>query len=209
MRAAARTSALLAAILAFVWLSAAAIVAIVLHSHRAERGANYVDVDPARSFAAQGSPAFVALRGRVADPGPLELRRGNQSERTWYVPLLAVGTSATQEVRWIVRHEGASLPILDGPLLAHHASNALPQVVRDEFERANLHLADNAVVVDWVPSRQGFVLDRDADSVTFAAGVAGLVSMIVGVLFGMLSMLNARHARRVSGNLPLARSSRR
>lgn len=192
MIAIARALGLFAATIASIWLVAALVVAIVLWSHRVERAAHYVEVDPARSSATQGRPAFVALRARVAEPGPLALRRGHDAEATWYVPLLPEQGSSTQEVHWIARHEGTSLPSRDGPLLGRQAADEPPQVVRDEFERAGMALARDAVVVDWVPSRQGIVLDRDMDTYTFGAAIAGLVSVIVVLGFGMLAIMNAR-----------------
>jgi hypothetical protein len=99
-----------------------------------------------------------------------------------------------------VRYEGPSLPSPDRALLAQHAADTPPQVVRDEFERADLHVGPDAVVVDWIPSRDGVVLDRDADTIAFATGVAGFVSAVVILGRGMLALLNARHARDVPGD---------
>ena len=80
MIAIARALGLFAATIASIWLLAALVVAIVLWSHRVERAAHYVEVDPARSSATQGRPAFVALRARVAEPGPLaELERSTEA----------------------------------------------------------------------------------------------------------------------------------
>ena len=66
-----------------------------------------------------------------------------------------------------------------------------------------VRLANDAVVVDWIPSRQGVVLDRDADIVTFGAAIAGFVSVICALGFAMLAILNAwgyagSQARRAS-----------
>ncbi len=203
MIAVGRAPGLLAAMIASIWLVAALLLALVLHGHHVERQAHYADVDMARSFAAQGSPEFVALRGRVAGIGALALRRGHDSDATWYVPLIADQAPSTGEVHWIARYEGASLPVRDEPILGRHAGDAQPRVVRDELERMKVRLANDAVVVDWIPSRQGVVLDRDADIVTFGAAIAGFVSVICALGFAMLAILNAwgyagSQARRAS-----------
>jgi len=203
-----RVLALLAAVLAAIWVGAAAIGAVVLHGHQVERGATYQGADASKSFEAQGRPAFVALTGQVARPGSL-LRERNQSEATWYLPLGAADRSTLLDVHWLVRYEGRSLPSIEWPLLARNSSNNPPQVVRDAFERANVHLSADAVVVELVPSSGGVPINRDADTIEFAVGVASLLSVMV--MFGsiLLAVLNVRAARRqkVSGRRPAGRST--
>lgn len=204
-----RVLALLAAVLAAIWIGAATIGAVVLHGHQVERGATYQGADASKSFEAQGRPAFVALTGQVARPGSLVLRERNRSEATWYLPLVAADRSTRLDVHWLVRYEGRSLPTIEWPLLARDTAHNPPQAVRDAFERANAHLAVDAVVVELVPSSGGVPIDRDADTIEFAVGVASLLSMMV--MFGsiMLAVLNVRAARRqqASSRRPTGRSA--
>jgi hypothetical protein len=202
MTALARTLGMLAAIVASIWLVAALVIAFVLHGHRAERAARYVEVDAARSFATQGRPEFVALRGHVAEAGLLALRRGHDAEATWYAPLLADQGPSTRQVHWIARYTGTSLPDRDDRILGRHAADEPPRVVRDEFEHAGTVLATDAVVIDWIPSRQGVVLDRDMDTLTFGEAMAGLLSVIVVLGFGMLAIMNARASGASSPRTP-------
>jgi len=200
MSAATRALGLLAAVIAGIWLAAALALALLLHGHRVERAARYADADAARSYAQQGSPEFVALHGRVSDSDVLQLRRGHDSEATWFVPLRAAQAASTGQVHWVVRFEGTSLPGADESILGRYAGAALPRVVRDEWERMAIPLADDAVVVDWVPSRRRVVIDRDADTIAFGSAVAGLVSVICVLGFAMLAALNARASSGSSGS---------
>ena len=147
------TIGLLAGTLAATWLVGAALYAFTLHRQRTEMQASYQPVELARSAVAQGDPEFVALPAPEDPADGLVLRRRNAAAGVHFLPL----PSAAADLHWIVRWEGTSLPAVEWPLLAHARGDAPATVIRKAFASAGVSIAEDAAVVEWIPSRAGVV----------------------------------------------------
>ena len=182
---------LLAAILATIWLVGAGLHGLTVRGYGIEMRAHFRPADLSRSAAAQGSPEFVALPTPLHSTDGLVLRRANTSGGVHFLPLPAAGG----EVHWIARWEGSSRPPMEWPLLAHERGETPTAVIRDAFAAQGARVSEDAVVVEWVPSRAGVVIDRSDESRSWFLGVAGLVSIIVALLAAMLGMLGRLASR--------------
>ena len=188
----------IAGVMATIWLVGAGFYGLAVRGQGIEMRARYRPVELSRSAEAQGSPEFIALPAPVRSADGLVLRRGNVAGGAHFLPLPAAGG----EVHWIARWEGPSQAGVEWPMLAHGRGETPPTVVRDAFAAEGTRLAEDAVVVEQVPSRGGVVLDRSDESRTWFLGVAGLVSVIVALMAAMLGVLG-----RVATRTPIAKDS--
>jgi hypothetical protein len=188
----------LAGVMATIWLVGAGFYGLAVRGQGIEMRARYRLVELSRSAEAQGSPEFIALPAPVQPMDGLVMRRSNASDGVHFLPLPAAGG----EVHWIVRWEGLSQAPVEWPLLAHGRGEVSPTVVRDAFAAEGTRLAEDAVVVERVLSRDGVVLDRSDESSSWFLGVASLVSVIVALLAAMLGVLG-----RFATRTPIAKDS--
>ena len=188
----------LAGLMATIWLVGAGFYGLAVRGQGIEKRASYRPVELSRSAEAQGSPEFIALPAPVRSADGLVLRRGNAAGGVHFLPLPAAGG----EVHWIATWEGLSQAWVEWPMLAHGRGETPPTVVRNAFAAAGARLAEDAVAVERVPSRDGVVLDRSDESSSWFLGVASLVSVIVALMAAMLGVLG-----RFATRTPIAKDS--
>lgn len=186
--------------LALVWIVGGAVYAGSAWQHRQEGQASYAPLDAAHAAGVGAAAAYLALAGHAHPGGFVSLQHGQESSRTYFVPMLGRDAAPDAPARWVVRAEGRERPEFESPVLVHRAGSPVPPAVRDALARMGVQVAADAELVDHVPSRQGVVMDRDGQSFELYVGVAGFVSilLLLAAAYFALQGLRARRRQRAA-----------
>lgn len=161
---------------------------VVTMGHRAELQARYSPVELGATQASVPAAEFLALHGAPHALGHLSVRHGQAREKTHYLPLVAQGARRDDPVRWIVRAEADAMPALPATVLVHATSQAVPQSVQEGLARMGVQLTRDVRLVSLVPSMNGHVESRLEEDRDFFVGVAGFASVVILLLWAMLSV---------------------
>lgn len=154
---------------AYLWIAA---------EHREDAQARYVTVDLGARTVSWPQETHVSLRGVPQGDQVLVLKRGNDSHKTYFVPMTGEGWTPALPVQAVLTFEGESAAHLDRLVLGRLRRDGLPRAAVEAFEREGVKIDASHRLVEWVPSVQGQVLDRgDSDRETFLIG-ASLISVI-------------------------------
>jgi hypothetical protein len=169
--------------------------------NRREMQATYQPVD--LSASAPERPAYVSLRGRVHRAGYVVRHSKNGQDGTLFVPLVTPpGKDLAAPVHWVLVMDGTTLPTLPTPVLGRALGGTVPLTTRQTFDQMGVRLADDAVLVSYVPTDgAGAVIDRSASYWEFFLIGSSLLSVITVVMGGMvwvMQLLGGRKAARVA-----------
>jgi hypothetical protein len=172
--------------------------------NRREMQATYQPVD--LSATAVGQPAYVSLRARVHRAGYV-VRHSRDSRTgetgTLFVPLVTPpGKDLSAPVHWVLVMDGTTLSTLPTPVLGHALGGTVPLTTRQTFDQMGVRLADDAVLVSYVPTDgTGAVIDRSSDYLgAFLIGgglLSGTTLMLAGMVW-VMQLLGGRKAARVA-----------
>jgi hypothetical protein len=169
--------------------------------NRREMQATYQPVDPSASTL--GQPAYVSLRARVHRAGYVVRHSGNSQDGTLFVPLMTPpGKDLAAPVHWVLQMDGTTLPTLPRSVLGHALGGTVPLTTRQTFDQMGVRLADDAVLVSYVPTDDtGAVIDRSASYWQFfliGSTVLSVITVVMGGMIWVVQLPGSRKAARVA-----------
>lgn len=166
---------------AATWLVGFGVHTYASMRHQEELHASYQPLDIRQVTSTVLSSPFIALRGRVHSNGYLSLKERTATSKL-FLPLVAPDAPPTSPVRWVVQVDGTALPPLAPLVFAHATGEKLSQSTREAFERTGVPIASDAMLVDYVPTRGGQVVDRSAQDRSHFLSLASVVTASLALL---------------------------